>query len=175
MERIIDTNLTSLCRLSKPVLRAMMKKRNGRIISIGSVVGTMGNRRSGQLCCRQGRSGHFPSRWPGWRPIGITVNAVVPGFIETDMTKALNEEQRAGIMNQVPAARLGDPKEIAAAVVFLASDDAAAYHRRNPCMLMAGCTWCNQFVVVLFKCDNTPKFGEFRGLTSGKSLQTHVN
>ena len=56
---------------------------------------------------------------------GITVNAVAPGFIETDMTKALNEEQRAGIMNQVPAARLGDPKEIAAAVVFLASDDAA--------------------------------------------------
>lgn len=123
---IIDTNLTSLYRLSKPVLRAMMKKRHGRIISIGSVVGTMGN--AGQVnyaAAKAGLVGFTKSLAREVASRGITVNAVAPGFIETDMTRALNDDQRAGIMSQVPAARLGDPKEIAAAVVFLASDEAA--------------------------------------------------
>ncbi|HHQ4598726.1 TPA: SDR family oxidoreductase, partial [Aeromonas veronii] len=123
---IIDTNLTSLYRLSKLVLRAMMKKRHGRIISIGSVVGTMGN--AGQVnyaAAKAGLVGFTKSLAREVASRGITVNAVAPGFIETDMTRALNDDQRAGIMSQVPAARLGDPKEIAAAVVFLASDEAA--------------------------------------------------
>lgn len=122
---ILDTNLTSVFRLSKPVLRSMMKKRFGRIVSIGSVVGIMGN--AGQTdyaAAKAGLVGFTKSLAREVASRGITVNAVAPGFIETDMTQALTDEQRAGILGQVPANRLGDPKEIAAAVVFLASDEA---------------------------------------------------
>ena len=123
---IIDTNLTSLYRLSKPVLRAMMKKRYGRIINIGSVVGTMGNAgQTNYAAAKAGLIGFTKSLAREVASRGITVNAVAPGFIETDMTHALTEEQRGGILSQVPANRLGDPKEIAAAVLFLASDEAA--------------------------------------------------
>ncbi|MGL5225872.1 MAG: 3-oxoacyl-ACP reductase family protein, partial [Aeromonas sp.] len=103
---IIDTNLTSLYRLSKPVLRAMMKKRHGRIISIGSVVGTMGN--AGQVnyaAAKAGLIGFTKSLAREVASRGITVNAVAPGFIETDMTRALNDEQRSAILTQVPAGR----------------------------------------------------------------------
>lgn len=123
---IIDTNLTSVFRLSKAVLRAMMKKRNGRIISIGSVVGTMGNAgQANYAAAKAGVIGFTKSLAREVASRGITVNAIAPGFIETDMTKALNEEQRAAILGQVPAGRLGDPKEIAETVCFLASDSAA--------------------------------------------------
>ena len=123
---IIDTNLTSLYRLSKPVLRAMMKKRYGRIINIGSVVGTMGNAgQTNYAAAKAGLIGFTKSLAREVASRGITVNSVAPGFIETDMTQALTEEQRGGILSQVPANRLGDPKEIAAAVLFLASDEAA--------------------------------------------------
>ena len=123
---IIDTNLTSLYRLSKPVLRSMMKKRHGRIVSIGSVVGTMGNAgQTNYAAAKAGLIGFTKSLAREVASRGITVNAVAPGFIETDMTQALNDDQRAGILSQVPANRLGDPKEIAAAVLFLASDEAA--------------------------------------------------
>ncbi|MFD1009653.1 MULTISPECIES: 3-oxoacyl-ACP reductase FabG [Oceanisphaera] len=123
---IIDTNLTSVFRVSKAVLRAMMKKRHGRIVTIGSVVGTMGN--SGQAnyaAAKAGLIGFSKSLGREVASRGITVNVVSPGFIETDMTHALNEEQRAGILSQVPAQRLGNPNEIASAVAFLASDEAS--------------------------------------------------
>ncbi|WP_028108149.1 3-oxoacyl-ACP reductase FabG [Ferrimonas sp.] len=123
---IIDTNLTSVFRTSKAVLRAMMKKRNGRIINIGSVVGTMGN--AGQAnysAAKAGLLGFTKSLAQEVASRGITVNAVAPGFIQTDMTDELTEDQKQGIMGQVPVARLGQPQEIADAVVFLASDRAS--------------------------------------------------
>ncbi|MGP3120541.1 3-oxoacyl-ACP reductase FabG [Serratia nevei] len=124
-EDILDTNLTSVFRLSKAVMRAMMKKRFGRIITIGSVVGTMGN--AGQVnyaAAKAGLIGFSKSLAREVASRGITVNVVAPGFIETDMTRALTDDQRAGILSSVPANRLGDAKEIASAVAFLASDEA---------------------------------------------------
>lgn len=123
---IMETNLTSIFRLSKAVLRGMMKKRAGRIINIGSVVGTMGN--AGQTnysAAKAGVIGFTKSMAREVASRGVTVNTVAPGFIETDMTKALNDDQRAATLSQVPAGRLGDPREIASAVAFLASSEAA--------------------------------------------------
>ncbi|WP_407330611.1 3-oxoacyl-ACP reductase FabG [Enterovibrio sp. 27052020O] len=123
---ILDTNLTSIFRMSKAVLRAMMKKRNGRIINVGSVVGTMGNAgQANYAAAKAGVVGFTKSLAREVASRGITVNTVAPGFIETDMTKALNDDQRAATLAQVPAGRLGDPREIAATVAFLASADAA--------------------------------------------------
>ena len=123
---IIDTNLSSVFRLSKAVMRAMMKKRHGRIITIGSVVGTMGNAgQANYAAAKAGVIGFSKSLAREVASRGITVNVVAPGFIETDMTRALTDDQRAGILSQVPANRLGDAKEIASAVAFLASDEAS--------------------------------------------------
>ncbi|NOY63127.1 MAG: 3-oxoacyl-ACP reductase FabG [Gammaproteobacteria bacterium] len=123
---IIDTNLSSMFRMSKACLRPMMKARSGRIINIASVVGVMGNAgQSNYAAAKAGMIGFSKSlaREVGSR--GITVNCVAPGFIDTDMTRALPDEQRAALIKNVPAGRLGSAEDVAAAVVFLASKQAA--------------------------------------------------
>ncbi|MFL9812303.1 3-oxoacyl-ACP reductase FabG [Stutzerimonas sp. VN223-3] len=123
---VINTNLSSLYRLTKGVLRGMTKARWGRIISIGSVVGAMGN--AGQVNYAAAKAGlegfsRALAREVGSR--GITVNAVAPGFIDTDMTRELPETQRDALLGQIPLGRLGQAQEIAKVVAFLASDGAA--------------------------------------------------
>ncbi|AAU38481.1 3-oxoacyl-ACP reductase FabG [[Mannheimia] succiniciproducens] len=122
---IIQTNLTSVYRLSKAMLRTMMKKRFGRIITIGSVVGSSGNPGQSNYCAaKAGLIGFSKGLAKEVASRGITVNVVAPGFIATDMTEVLTEEQKAGILANVPAGHLGEPKDIAKAVAFLASEDA---------------------------------------------------
>jgi len=123
---IIDTNLTSIYRLSKAVLRSMMKARKGRIINIASVVGLTGN--PGQTNYSAAKAGMLGFTKSLAREIGsrnITVNCVAPGFIDTDMTRELPEEQRQALISQIPLNRLGDAQDIAAAVAFLAGPSAA--------------------------------------------------
>lgn len=125
-DEIIDTNLSSVFRMSKAVIRAMMKKRSGRIISISSVVGATGN--PGQTNYAAAKAGLIGFSKSLAREIGsrnITVNTVAPGFIDTDMTRELADEQRESLTSQIPLKRLGEAKEVAAAVVFLASPLAA--------------------------------------------------
>lgn len=125
-QSIMDTNLTSIFKMSKAVLRGMMKKRKGRIINIGSVVGSTGNAgQANYAAAKAGVIGFSKSMAREVASRGITVNVVSPGFIDTDMTKALTADQKESIFKDIPANRLGDPKEIAATVGFLASDDAA--------------------------------------------------
>ena len=124
---IIETNLKSVFRLSKAVLRAMMKARFGRIINISAVVGTIGN--MGQANYAAAQAGLFGFSKSLAREVGsrnITVNSIAPGFIDTDMTRALSEEQQQSLIQHVPLGRLGRPEEIASAVVYLASP-AASY------------------------------------------------
>ncbi len=123
---IMNTNLSSIYRLSKAVLRGMMKARKGRIISIASVVGVSGN--AGQTnysAAKAGVIGFSKSLAQEVGSRGITVNVVAPGFIDTDMTKALPDEQRDALLTKVPLGRLGDAEEIANAVTFLASKSAS--------------------------------------------------
>ena len=125
-EAIINTNLTSVYRLSKAVLRPMMKARKGRIISIASVVGISGNAgQTNYAAAKAGVIGFSKSlaREVGSR--GITVNVVAPGFIDTDMTRELPDEVKTNLLKSIPLERLGQPEEIAAAVGFLASPLAA--------------------------------------------------
>ncbi len=126
-EAVIDTNLKSVFRLSRAVMRPMMKQRQGRIINITSVVGAAGN--PGQANYVASKAGVAGMTRALARELGsrnITVNCVAPGFIDTDMTRALSEEQHAALKAQIPLGRLGQPQDIAEAVAFLASP-AAAY------------------------------------------------
>ena len=125
-DEIINTNLTSVYKMSKVVLRSMIKKKTGRIISITSVVGAMGNAgQTNYAAAKAGIMGFTKSlaREVGVR--GITVNAVAPGFIQTDMTDALPEDQKDELAAQIPMGRLGTVNEVAQAVLFLAGDGGA--------------------------------------------------
>jgi 3-oxoacyl-[acyl-carrier protein] reductase len=124
-DAVIATNLTSVARLSRAVLRGMMKARHGRIINITSVVGVAGN--PGQMNYAAAKAGVAGMSRALAREIGsrnITVNCVAPGFIDTDMTRALDQDQVSALLQQIPLARLGQPEDIAAAVAFLASPQA---------------------------------------------------
>ncbi len=119
---VLDTNLSAVFRLSRAVLRGMMKAKHGRIVNITSVVGASGN--AGQANYAAAKAGvagmtRALAREVGSR--GITVNCIAPGFIDTDMTRVLSEQQTQALLAQIPLGRLGHPEEIAAAVVFLAS------------------------------------------------------
>ena len=123
---VIATNLTGTYRLCKACLRGMMKARKGRIVNIASVIAVMGN--AGQANYAASKAGMIGFTKSLAREIGsrdITVNVVAPGFIDTDMTKVLSDEQREGMLSQVPLGRLGAGDDIANAVVFLASGGGA--------------------------------------------------
>ncbi|QJF51516.1 3-oxoacyl-ACP reductase FabG [Roseobacter ponti] len=125
-QSVLDVNLTATFRLCKGVMRGMMKARWGRIVNISSVVGATGNPgQANYAASKAGMVGMSKSLAYEVASRGITVNAVAPGFIETAMTDKLTDDQKAGIMGQIPAGRMGTPDEIASAVLFLASAEAA--------------------------------------------------
>lgn len=125
-DRVIATNLTAVFRLSKACVRRMMKERRGRIVNLTSVVGLTGNPgQANYAAAKAGLLGFTKSLAQELASRNITVNAVAPGFIDTDMTRALTDEQRTALLTRVPLGRLGTPDDIAAAVLFLVSPQAA--------------------------------------------------
>ncbi len=125
-DAVIDTNLKSVFRLSRAVMRGMMKAREGRIINIASVVGYAGNAGQANYCAsKAGVAGMSRALARELGSRNITVNCVAPGFIDTDMTRVLEEKQRAALTASVPLGRLGQPEDVAAAVTFLASPGGA--------------------------------------------------
>jgi 3-oxoacyl-[acyl-carrier protein] reductase len=124
-DQVIATNLTSVFRISKACLRRMLKERRGRIINIASIVGVTGNPgQTNYSAAKAGLLGFTKSLAREVASRGITVNAVAPGFVDTDMTRAMNEAQRTALQAQIPLGRLGAAEDIAAAVLFLASPQA---------------------------------------------------
>jgi 3-oxoacyl-[acyl-carrier protein] reductase len=123
---VLETNLSSVFRLSKGALRRMVRDRRGRIVNIASIVGLTGNPgQASYAAAKAGMLGFTKSLAKEVASRGITVNAVAPGFIDTDMTRSMTDEQRAQLAAQIPMERLGTPEDVAAAVVFLASPQAA--------------------------------------------------
>lgn len=124
-QQVIDVNLTAAFRLSRSAIKGMMKHRFGRIVNISSIVGTTGNPGQANYCAsKAGLVGMTKAMAQEVGSRGITLNCVAPGFIETPMTHVLNDEQKATINAKIPAQRMGTPEEIAAAVVYLASNEA---------------------------------------------------
>ncbi len=124
--QVLETNLTSVFRLSKAALRRMMRERRGRIVNIASIVGLTGNPgQASYAAAKAGMLGFTKSLAKEVASRGITVNAVAPGFIDTDMTRAMSEEQRSALTAHIPMARLGTPEDVAGAVLFLVSPQAA--------------------------------------------------
>ncbi len=125
-QEVVDTNLNGAFRVTKAALRNMVKARWGRVINVGSVVARLGNPgQANYVSSKAGLEGFTRSLALELGSRGITVNLLAPGFIETDMTAALSDEQRAGMLARIPLGRMGDVKEIAAAVSFLSGDQAA--------------------------------------------------
>jgi 3-oxoacyl-[acyl-carrier protein] reductase len=125
-EQVIAINLSATFRLSRAAVRGMMRRRFGRIVAITSVVGTTGNPgQANYVAAKAGIAGMIKAIAAEYAKRGVTANCVAPGFILTPMTEKLNDKQREAILSKIPAARAGTPAEIAAAVVFLASDEAA--------------------------------------------------
>ncbi len=125
-DEVLDTNLKSVFQLSRAVMRDMMKARAGRIINIGSVVGTTGNvGQSNYAAAKAGLLGMTKSMARELGSRGVTVNCVAPGFIDTDMTRGLEEAQHQALLAAIPLGRLGKPEEVAGLIVYLASDEAA--------------------------------------------------
>ncbi len=125
-QKVIDVNLTSTFLLAQSVLKSMMRKKSGRIINISSIVGTTGNPGQTNYCAsKAGLIGWSKSLAQEIASRGITVNCISPGFIATPMTDALNEQQKESLLGRIPLKRMGHPKDIAAAVVYLSSDEAA--------------------------------------------------
>ena len=126
-DEVINTNLTSVYRITKACIRAMMKARWGRIINIGSIVGSCGNPGQINYCAaKAGIMGLTKSVALEFASRGITANVVAPGFVDTDMTRVLSDEQRNGLLSRIPLGRVAQPEEIASAVLYLASE-AAGY------------------------------------------------
>ena len=124
-DNVLNTNLTSIYKLSKSVLRSMMKSRYGKIINISSVVGHMGNAgQTNYVASKAGITGFTKSLAQEVGNRGITVNCVAPGFIDTDMTKSLSDDQKEKLITHIPLSRLGNSSDVAKAVLFLASSDA---------------------------------------------------